>query len=81
MTDSEPRRGHPAACWRRGTHAAGHPRPATGIIDLSVDTVVNRGMAQAYPTFAALPTVAEPTAPRSGDNLLHPLVPPLRLVR
>lgn len=47
-------------------------------IDLSVDTVVISGHgAGVHPNLAALPTVAEPTAPRSGDNPLHPLALPL----
>ncbi|BBZ45930.1 2-succinyl-5-enolpyruvyl-6-hydroxy-3-cyclohexene-1-carboxylic-acid synthase [Mycobacterium parmense] len=49
-------------------------------IDLSPDTVVIAGHgAGVHPNLAALPTVAEPTAPApaSGANPLHPLALPL----
>ena len=46
-------------------------------IDLSRDTVVISGHgAGVHPNLAALPTVAEPTAPRA-ENPLHPLALPL----
>ncbi|OBB00118.1 2-succinyl-5-enolpyruvyl-6-hydroxy-3-cyclohexene-1-carboxylic-acid synthase, partial [Mycobacteriaceae bacterium 1482268.1] len=46
-------------------------------IDLTPDTVVIAGHgAGAHPNLAALPTVAEPTAP-PADNPLHPLALPL----
>jgi 2-succinyl-5-enolpyruvyl-6-hydroxy-3-cyclohexene-1-carboxylate synthase len=46
-------------------------------IDLTLDTLVIAGHgAGTHPNLAALPTVAEPTAPRA-DNPLHPLALPL----
>jgi 2-succinyl-5-enolpyruvyl-6-hydroxy-3-cyclohexene-1-carboxylate synthase len=46
-------------------------------VNLSLDTVVIAGHgAGEHPNLAALPTVAEPTAP-AADNPLHPLVLPL----
>ena len=57
-------------------HAAGHVRPAAGHRP-APDTVVITGHgAGAHPNLAALPTVAEPTAP-PAENPLHPLALPL----
>ena len=57
-------------------HAGGDVRPTVDV-DLTPDTVVIAGHgAGAHPNLAALPTVAEPTAPVAA-NPLHPLALPL----